>query len=96
MKVRITVRGRTYTVRSDEDDVDLQSVAKYVDEKMSEVSGRASASVDDYTIAMLTCLNIASEFERYRAEVDGRLKKVEQEVVAADMLLRSAAGESAG
>ena len=39
MKVRITVRGRTYTVRSDEDDVDLQSVAKYVDEKMSEVSG---------------------------------------------------------
>jgi cell division protein ZapA (FtsZ GTPase activity inhibitor) len=89
MKVQITVRGRSYTVRSDEDDLDLRAIAAFVDSRMGEVAGRATAGVDDYTIALLTCLNIASDLERYRREVGSALADVEREVTAAEMMLRA-------
>ena len=37
MKVQITIRGRSYTVRSDEADEDLPGIARYVDAKMAEI-----------------------------------------------------------
>ena len=90
MKVRITIRGRTYTVRSDEDDVDLQQVAAYVDSKMDEIAGRSSAGFDEYTVAMLAFLNIASEFERYRRRMDGELEGLDRDLAAAEVVLRAA------
>lgn len=96
MKVRITIRGRTYTVRSDEDDVDLQEVAHYVDAKMTEVGSRTSAGFDEYTVAMLACLNIASEFERYRRRIDERLVDLDRDLAAAEVVLSAAMPESEG
>ena len=84
MKVQINVRGRRYTVKSDED-VDLQAIARYVDTKMNEVAGRGS--LDEYTVAMLTCLNIASEFERFRAQVDAELEGLDRDLAATTVLL---------
>ncbi len=84
MKVQINVRGRRYTVKSDED-VDLQAIAKYVDAKMTEVAGRGS--LDEYTVAMLACLNIASEFERFRAQVDAELAGLDRELASTSVLL---------
>lgn len=90
MKVRITIRGRTYTVRSDEDDVDLQAIARYVDARMEEVAGRTSAGFDEYTVAMLACMNIASDFERYRRRLDGELEALDRDLAAAEVVLRAA------
>ena len=84
MKVQINVRGRRYTVKSDED-VDLQAIARYVDTKMNEVASRGS--LDEYTVAMLTCLNIASEFERFRAQVDAELAGLDREIASTSVLL---------
>jgi len=89
MKVQITVRGRKYTVRSDEDDVDLNLIAKYVDGKMLEIS-RRSSTFDEYTIAMLAALNIASEFERFKREVDDELQLIDREVASTAVLLEAA------
>lgn len=89
MKVQITIRGRSYTVRSDEQDIDLPTIARYVDARMSEVSESAPPGLDDYTVAMLACLNIASEFERFRHRVADAVDGIEQEVTASAMVLRS-------
>jgi cell division protein ZapA (FtsZ GTPase activity inhibitor) len=86
MKVQITIRGRRYTVRSDEDEIDLPAVAAYVDGRMSEVADRTGTR-DDYTIAMLAALNIAEDFERFRRQVDDELAELDREVVSTMVLL---------
>ena len=95
MKVQITIRGRQYTVRSDEDGVDLAALAAYVDDRMSEVASR-SPSLDDYTVAMLAALNIASEFERHRRRLDERLAALDRELGSAGLLLDAALPEGGG
>ena len=89
MKVQISIRGRKYTVRSDEADEDLRAIAQYVDSKMNEIAGRG-ANVDDYTIAMLAALNIASEFDRYRRQVDELLNDVDRDLASTHLLLEAA------
>ena len=76
MKVQIQIRGRTYTVRSDDDGEDLQAIARYVDQKMEEVA-KLSPRFDDYTVAMLAALNIASELDRLRRDVDEELAGID-------------------
>ncbi|MEQ1571009.1 MAG: cell division protein ZapA [Myxococcota bacterium] len=95
MKVQISIRGRSYTLRSDEDE-DLQSIARYVDRKMSEIAQRSSR-MDDYTVAMLAALNIASEFERFRRDVEQQLAVADRDLASAVMLLEdSVPAEDAG
>ena len=89
MKVQISIRGRSYTLRSDEDE-DLPAIARYVDRKMAEIADR-SPRMDDYTIAMLAALNIASEFDRFRRDVDAQLSNLDRELASTAMLLEDAA-----
>ena len=88
MKVQISVRGRKYTVRSDEEGVDLVQVAKYVDGMMQEISQR-SGTFDEYTIAMLAALNIASEFERFKRDMDEELQAIDREIASTSVLLEA-------
>ncbi|MCB9684330.1 MAG: cell division protein ZapA [Alphaproteobacteria bacterium] len=93
MKVQISIGGRKYTLRSDEDE-DLQSIARYVDRRMADIAGRASR-VDDYTLALLTALNIASEFERFRRDVDEELGRLDRDLASTVVLLEAALPEEA-
>lgn len=88
MKVHINIRGRTYTLRSNEDE-DLSVIARFVDRKMSEIAS-SSPRMDDYTVAMLTALNIASEYERFRKTMDKELASLERDLASAELLLESA------
>ena len=88
MKVTITIRGRNYTLRSDEDE-DLPAIAAYVDRKMGEIASRSS-KVDDYTVAMLAALNIASEFERFRKQVQEDLRVIDRDLAGTAVLLEAA------
>jgi cell division protein ZapA (FtsZ GTPase activity inhibitor) len=90
MKVQITIRGRTYTVRSDDDEVDLPTIARYVDTRMEEVSKRASSGFDGYTVAMLAALNIASDFERFRRDVAGQLDELDKDLASTAVVLQAA------
>ena len=90
MKVQISIRGRTYTVRSDEEGEDLQQIARYVDQKMAEIADR-SPRFDDYTVAMLAAMNIASELDRMRRNVDTELAAIDHDLASVGVLLESAA-----
>lgn len=91
MKVQISIGGRRYTLRSDEDE-DLQAIARYVDRKMAEIADRG-VRVDEYTLALLAALNIASEFERFRREVDADLAALDRDLASTAVLLEAAVPE---
>lgn len=93
MKTQIEIRGRRYTVRSDED-VDLAAIARYVDARMSEIADRPG-TVDDYTVAMLAALNIASDYHRFRREVDEELVALDRDLASTAVLIESALPEGA-
>lgn len=58
--VAVSIQGRSYKIRSDEDPAFLQRVAAHVDETMERVGGR-SGVVDSLDVAMLTAINLARE-----------------------------------
>ena len=93
MKVQISIRGRRYTLRSDEDE-DLPAIAAYVDRKMAEIADRGAA-VDEPTLAMLAALNIASELERLRRQVDEDLAGVDRELASTALLVEAALPDGA-
>lgn len=94
MKVQISIRGRTYTLRSDQDE-DLREIARDVDRRMGEIASR-SPRMDEYTVAMLTALNLASELERVRREVDRELAAIDRELAGTALLLEAAGGAPNG
>lgn len=89
MKVQVTIQGRTFTIRSDEEGLDLPAIGRFVDGRIGEIRGRAPAGLDDYTVAILTCLNLASDLERYRRRLDGELAVLDQELASAELVLQS-------
>ena len=89
MKIQVTIQGRTFTVKSEESGLDLPALGRYVDARFGEVRGRAPAGLDDYTVAILTCLNLASDLERYRRRVEGELSALDQDLASAELILRS-------
>lgn len=87
MNVRITIRGRQYTLRTDEPEEDLTAVAAYVDARMAEI---ARSSFDEHTVALLAALNIASEFYRFRRQMAERLDVADRELAAVSAILEAA------
>ncbi len=87
MNVQISIRGRSYTLRTDEAADDLEQIARYVDRKMAEV-GRGS--FDEYTVALLAALNIASEFSRYRRNMAERLGDLDRDAASIAAILDAA------
>lgn len=90
MTVQITIRGRQYSLRSDEPEEDLAAIAAYVNGKMDEV---ARSSFDEYTVALLSALNIASEYHRFRREVAEKLEGYERELATIGAVIEAGVPE---
>jgi cell division protein ZapA len=65
--VKVTIMGQVFTVSSDDGEEHLRRVASFVDEKMREITD-VSRVASSYTAAILTALNIASEYQKLRDE----------------------------
>jgi cell division protein ZapA len=65
--VKVTIMGQVFSVSSDDGEEHLRRVASLVDDKMREITdvGRVASS---YAAAVLTALNIASEYQKLRDE----------------------------
>ncbi len=75
--VEIKVFGHVYTVKTDTDEEHLQRVARYVNEKMEEVT-KNTKSVSSLNVAILTALNIADDLIKEKTRRLALLQEVEQ------------------
>jgi cell division protein ZapA (FtsZ GTPase activity inhibitor) len=88
MKTQITVRGRRYTLRSDDGDVDLQAIALKVDSRMNEIAAKAGG-LDEFSVAMLAAMNIASDYERFRLDVSAELDDLDRELASTSVMVEA-------
>lgn len=95
MQVQITIRGRSYTVRGDEVGDDLSRVAEELDRRLADVAAR-TRSFDEYTVALLTALNLASELHRTRQQVANRIDDLDREVASIVAMVEAALPEGDG
>lgn len=63
--IAVTIYGRTYHLRGNEDSDYLTHLATLVDRKMREVA-EATATADTLKVAILACLNLADEYLQAR------------------------------
>ena len=89
MQVRINIRGRQYTVKGDESGEDVRAVADDLDARLKEVADRTN-SFDEYTIAVLTALNLASELRQLRKQVVERLGELDRDAASIAAIMESA------
>jgi len=92
MQVRITIRGRQYTVRGDDSSEGIEAVAADLDSRLSDVASRTQA-FDEYTVALLTALNLASELHGLRRQVADRLDDMDREAASIAAILEAAIPE---
>ncbi len=93
MQVTVTIRGRQYTVRGEESADDVEAVAADLDQRLSEVAGR-TGTFDEYTVALLTALNLASELRRLRKRVMTRLDELDRDAASVAAMLEATLPES--
>jgi cell division protein ZapA len=61
----VTIFGRTYHLRGNEDPAYLVELAQIVDRKMRETAD-ATGTADTLKLAILTCLNVADDYLQTR------------------------------
>ena len=85
-QVEVEIFGQSYTVRAGSDAGYIETLARYVDAQMREVS-RGSTTVDSLKIAVLAALNIADELHRERASSgsDGERLSVRAQALVAEL-----------
>ena len=88
MQVTVTIRGRQYTVRGEESVEDVEAVARDLDSRLEDVAGR-TRTFDEYTVALLTALNLASELRRLRKMVIGRLDELDRDAASLGAMLEA-------
>ena len=64
--IEVMIFGQKYTLKGQGASNDIQQVAGYVDRKMKDIS-EGTSTVDSLKVAILAALNIADEYQRYRA-----------------------------
>jgi cell division protein ZapA len=64
--IEVMIFGQKYTLKGQGASDDIQDVAGYVDRKMKDIS-EGTSTVDSLKVAILAALNIADEYQRYRA-----------------------------
>ena len=64
--IEVSIFGQRYTLKGQGDSDHILEVAAFVDRKMKDIS-EGTSTVDSLKVAILAALNIADEYQRYRA-----------------------------
>ena len=72
----------------------IKSVAQDLDKRMNDLARQLRTS-DDYTVAVMTALNLASELEQVRQEMASRLDELDREAATVVAALEAALPDTA-
>ncbi len=84
----VTIFNQTFRVRSGDNPEYVQKLARYVDEKMSELAEQ-TLTVDTLKIAILAALNIADDYISTREELEQFERRVSESTSRLTELLAS-------
>lgn len=88
--VTVQVAGQRYTLKTDDDDRLVKSLASYVDDKIKQIQ-RSSRTPDTQAVAILTALQVAEElFQTRRQHAELRRKVREKTEALLDQLSKVA------
>ena len=66
--VEVQILGQSYSIRTDEDEKYIKSLAKYIDEKLKEIYSVAP-NINQSKAMVMTAFGIADEFFKLRTEL---------------------------
>lgn len=75
--VELRILGQRLVIKSDEDEAEIRRVESYLNEKLEEVKENTTA-VSTLDQALLVALNVAAEFMKARAELEGAEQKADE------------------
>jgi cell division protein ZapA len=75
--VKVNIFGEDYPIKGDADAAYIQDVAKYVDQKMKEVSERLSNKLP-LRVAVLAAMSITDELFKERGDKEQKLLNLEE------------------
>jgi cell division protein ZapA len=77
--VEVSMMGQKFMIKSDSNDDYVSKIAGYVDGKVNEVL-QNTKSVASIQVALLTAMNIADEFFKFKDNKDTTLKQIEKKI----------------
>jgi len=75
--VEIQILGQGYTIRTDEDEEYIKSLAKYIDEKLKEIYN-AAPNISQARAMVMTAFGITDELFKLRMELQHLDKLIEE------------------
>lgn len=77
--VEVQILGQSYSIKTDEDEAYIKSLAQYVDEKLKEVYSVAP-NINHTKAAIMAAFGIADEFFKLRVEQENIDKMIEEKM----------------
>lgn len=75
--IEVQILGQNYSIKVDEDEVYVKSLARYVDEKLREIYN-TTPTVKQLKAAIMASLNIADELFKLRAKQEELDRLIEE------------------
>jgi cell division protein ZapA len=74
--VEVTICNAQYTIKTDADEAYIQSIARYVNNKVEEIQNK-TRSVSTMNVIILAALNIADDLFREKDKSHKQMKEIE-------------------
>ena len=88
MNVHITIRGRQFNVRTNDDGETIRRMAVELDRRLNEQAERAR-SFDEHSVSVITALNLMSELYLVRSQLSEQIEELERDLESVMAMLES-------
>ena len=88
MNVQVTIRGRQFNFRTDDEGEKLKNMAADLNERLNSQAGR-SKTVDEYSIAVITALSLMGEMELMKNQYENKLDELHKDIVSLTLRLEA-------